>query len=202
MKFNNISGVILAGGSNSRFDGKVKANLLINGRTIISIEAGILRNIFSEIIIVTNTPGEFNEFSGYKIVSDFFKLAGPLGGIHAAMKASSCDAVFVFAADMPFLNEKIIIRQAEYFQKNRCEVLVPSVNQKIEPLHAIYSISVSKKIEEYLSAGTGNAVWKFINKTDVRFFEFDDAEETRRAFMNINTPEDILIVEEILRSRG
>ena len=36
--------------------------------------------------------------------------AGPLGGIHAAMKASSNDSIFVFAGDMPFLDKDIIIK--------------------------------------------------------------------------------------------
>jgi molybdopterin-guanine dinucleotide biosynthesis protein A len=50
----NISGVILAGGSNKRFTGMTKANIVIGGKTIISRIMEIIRDIFDEIIIVTN----------------------------------------------------------------------------------------------------------------------------------------------------
>ena len=105
---NRISGVILAGGSSKRFGGTTKANVVINGETIISRIISTISDLFVEIIIVTNKPEEFQEFIQYKIVKDQYLKAGPLGGIHAALKASSEDAIFVFAGDMPFLDKEII----------------------------------------------------------------------------------------------
>jgi len=192
VKFNNISGVILAGGANSRFDGKTKANLVIDGRTIISGITEILDQIFPEIIIVTNTPEEFSEYPEYKIVGDIFKNVGPLGGIHAALKASSCDAVFIVAGDMPFLNNNLIISQSDYFQSNPCDVLIPSLNQNIEPLHAIYNITILNKLEEYLSGDSNYAVRQFFNKVDTRYLEFENTGEAKIAFTNINTPTDFI----------
>ena len=84
---NRISGVILAGGSNKRFGGITKANVVIDGETIISRIISTISNLFDEIIIVTNKPKEFQEFIQYKIVEDQYLKAGPLGGIHAALKA-------------------------------------------------------------------------------------------------------------------
>jgi len=192
VKFNSISGVILAGGANTRFDGRTKANLVLDGRTIISGITEILDQIFPEIIIVTNSPEEFVEYSGHKITGDFFKKVGPLGGIHAAMKSSSFDAVFIFAGDMPSLNKSLIIRQADYFLNNNCDALIPSVNKKIEPLHAIYSVSVLKKLEDYLSGNSGYAVREFLTRIETRYLEFGDSEETKIAFTNINTPSDFI----------
>jgi len=190
VKFNNISGAILAGGLNSRFDGKTKANLLVEGRTIISGITDNLYQVFPEIIIVTNSPEEFSEYSGCKITCDYFKKVGPLGGIHAAMKASSSEAVFIVAGDMPSLNKSLIIRQTNYFLNNSCDALIPAVNQNIEPLHAIYSVSVLKKLEEYLSDDSGRAVREFLTRIDTRYMELGDSEETKIAFTNINTPSD------------
>jgi molybdopterin-guanine dinucleotide biosynthesis protein A len=192
VKFNNISGVILAGGTNSRFDGKTKANLIIEGRTIISGITEILSLIFSEIIIVTNTPDEFSEHTRYKIVSDRFKNAGPLGGIHAALMASSCNAVFVVAGDMPLLNKQLIISQTEDFIRNTCDALIPAINHNIEPLHAIYSITILNRLEEYLSGNSNSAVREFFNKIDTKYLELKDSEDTKNAFTNINTPSDFI----------
>jgi len=192
VKFNNISGVILAGGSNTRFDGRTKANLVLEGKTIISGITDILNQIFPEVIIVTNSPEEFSEHSGHKIIGDYFKKVGPLGGIHAAMKSSSFNAVFVFAGDMPSLNKSLIIRQADYFLNNNCDALIPSLNQNIEPLHAIYSVSVLRKLEDYLSGDSGYAVREFLTGIDTRYLELGDSEETKIAFTNINTPSDFI----------
>lgn len=192
MKFNKISGVILAGGINSRFDGKTKANLKIEGRTIISGITEILSLIFSEIIIVTNTPGEFSEYTGYKIVSDHFKNVGPLGGIHAALKATSGNAVFVVAGDMPLLNKQLIISQTDDFIRNTCDALIPSISNNIEPLHAIYNIAILNKLEEYLAGNSNFAVREFFNKIEIRYLDLKDSEATKNAFTNINTPSDFI----------
>ena len=199
--FSNISGVILAGGTNTRFDGRIKANLIIDGRTIISRITDILNQVFSEIIIVTNTPEEFGEYSRYKIVSDQFRMVGPLGGIHAAMIASTGEALFVVAGDMPLIEKSMIIRQIEYFQNNKCDVLIPAVNQNIEPLHAIYNISILKRLEGYLTGDYGYAVREFFKSMDVNYMQLEDSEKIKNAFTNINFPSDISLVEKILRIR-
>ena len=109
-KAKNISGVILAGGENKRFDGIIKSNIIIRGSSIISRIIDTISDIFEEIIIVTNTPEKFHPFNNCKIVADQFLKAGPLGGIHSAIKASSKESVFIFAGDMPFLDKKIIYK--------------------------------------------------------------------------------------------
>jgi molybdopterin-guanine dinucleotide biosynthesis protein A len=87
-----ISGVILAGGNSKRFNGIVKAKIIIEGKTIISRIIETIENIFDEIIVVTNTPKEFQEYTGCKIIGDQFLNKGPLGGIHAALKKSKKEA--------------------------------------------------------------------------------------------------------------
>ena len=51
-----ITGVILAGGANSRFEGKTKATMLIAGKPIVAGILDTMEGIFDEIILVTNTP--------------------------------------------------------------------------------------------------------------------------------------------------
>jgi molybdopterin-guanine dinucleotide biosynthesis protein A len=160
----NISGVILAGGANIRFNGIIKANIVINGKTIISRIIETIKDIFDEIIIVTNTPEEFIEYPDIKLTGDQILKAGPLGGIHAALKASSKEALFVFAGDMPLLKKEFIVRQIDFFNSNKCDILVPRIDQYIEPLHAIYNISLCKTLENYLKSENDFAVRKFLKE--------------------------------------
>src|SRR5450759_2128051 len=123
----NISGVILAGGANKRFNGITKAKIVIDGKTIISRIIDTIGDIFDEIIIVTNTPEEFKEYTNFKLVSDKFLKIGPLGGIHAALKASSKEAMFVFAGDMPLIDKRVITRQIDFFNSHKCDILIPRI---------------------------------------------------------------------------
>jgi molybdopterin-guanine dinucleotide biosynthesis protein A len=188
---NRISGVILAGGSNKRFGGKTKANVVIDGETIISRIISTIRDLFVEIIIVTNKPEEFQEFIQYKIVEDQYLKAGPLGGIHAALKASSEDVIFVFAGDMPFLNKEIISDQINEFSKRQHDVLIPEVDQFIEPLHAIYRKSTLNHLERFLSKGKSRAVRDFLSEINVGYLQMTKNEKTEIAFVNINSPSDL-----------
>ena len=185
---NNISGVILAGGSNKRFKGITKANIVINGKSIISRIIDTINDIFDEIIIVTNTPEEFQEFAQYKIVEDQHKGRGPLGGIHAALRASENESVFVFAGDMPYLDKGLINSQITYYSKIKCDALVPQVNQYIEPLHGIYNKAVLMVLEDYLSENHDYAVYRFIQRLNVMYLKIEESEEIKRAFTNINNP--------------
>ena len=67
-----MTGIILAGGNNSRM-GTPKAFLTINGTRLIDIILKVYCDIFSEIIIVTNEPLVYMEFSDAIIVADIYK---------------------------------------------------------------------------------------------------------------------------------
>jgi molybdopterin-guanine dinucleotide biosynthesis protein A len=188
---NRISGVILAGGSNRRFGGINKANVIIDGETIISRIISTISDLFDEIIIVTNKPEEFQEHLKYKIVEDQYLKAGPLGGIHAALKASSRDAIFVFAGDMPFLDKEIIIDQINEYNNRENDVFIPEVDQFIEPLHAIYRKSVLNHLERFLSEGKSRAVRDFLSEVNVGYLLMPVTERTIIAFANINSPSDL-----------
>jgi len=186
-----ISGVILVGGSNKRFGGKTKANVVINGETIISRIISTIGDFFDEIIIVTNKPEEFQEYIQYKIVKDEYLKAGPLGGIHAALKASSGDAIFVFAGDMPFPDKDIISDQINEFYRGEHDVIIPRVAQFIEPLHAIYRKSVLNHLERFLSEGKSRAIRDFLSEVNVGYLQMTNNEKTEIAFANINSPSDL-----------
>lgn len=187
----NISGVILAGGANKRFNGEIKSKMIVGGAPVMSRIVSTLEDIFGEIIIVTNTPSAFGNYSNHKIVGDSYKNRGPLGGIHAALNASSNSAVFVFAGDMPFISKEHILRQIEYFQSTECEALIPRMGFFDEPLHAIYSKSIFIKLDFYLQRMKSYKISDFLDKINVSYLELEETPENTRAFTNINTPGDL-----------
>ena len=146
-----MTGVILAGGKNSRI-GLNKAFLEIGGKKIIDRTIEIYKKIFDEILIITNTPEDYqyltesviltlNEVKGknlkLKIYTDLIPHRGSLGGIYTGLHYSKSDYAFFAACDMPFLNERVIrhiIKVARDY-----DIIVPYFKHRLHPLHAVYS---------------------------------------------------------------
>lgn len=142
-----MTGVILAGGKNSRI-GLNKAFLEIGGKRIIERIVEIYKKIFDEILIITNTPEDYQYLTEsvilseaknlkLKIYTDLIPNRGSLGGIYTGLHYSKSDYVFFSACDMPFLNEKVIrhiIKGARDY-----DIIVPYFKHRLHPLHAVYS---------------------------------------------------------------
>ncbi|HAB53627.1 MAG: hypothetical protein A2315_08270 [Ignavibacteria bacterium RIFOXYB2_FULL_35_12] len=76
-----ITGIILAGGKSSRI-GQNKALLDLSGKKIIEIIYERISQSCNEIMIISNTPEDY-QFMGLKIYKDIFPGLGPLAGIHS-----------------------------------------------------------------------------------------------------------------------
>lgn len=185
-----ISGVILAGGAGRRFGGITKSNITVDGEKIISRIIRTIDDLFSELIIITNTPSVFPDLTRIKIAGDHYLKAGPLGGIHSGLKSSQQDAIFVFAGDMPFLDKGIIAEQIRQFRLNDYDILIPRIGRLIEPLHSIFRVSVLSRLEMFLSEGN-RSVREFISEMNAGYIDLQDSDENKRAFTNINSLPDI-----------
>ncbi len=191
----HVSAAILAGGANKRFNGKIKANIQISGVRIIARTVKILHEIFDDIIIVTNTPDEFKGYQHFTLVPDEIKNVGPLGGIQAALKAAKNDVVFVFACDMPCISSKLVREHIDFYNRRRCDAAIPRIKDFKEPLHAIYHKRIEKKLTSFLSSSNKYSIENFIKDLNVRYHNLDDVDENRKAFININTPQDLSCME-------
>lgn len=194
----NISGVILAGGASKRFDGIIKAKIVIDGMTIISRIIETIDDIFDEIIIVTNTTDEFKEYNNHKIVGDHFLNRGPLAGIHSALKQSDKEAIFVLAGDMPLLDKEVILNQIAFYNSNYYDIVIPQIDQYIEPLHGIYKKTLVRILEAYLEGENDYAIREFLKMSDVGYLQLEGSEKIKNTFTNINSPVDVSFVKKIL----
>ncbi len=132
----NMTGILLAGGKNSRM-GVNKAFLEIDQERLIDKTLDIYQRLFSEIIIVTNDPLPHLEFFNAALVTDIYKGKGPLGGIYTGLFYAKNNYTFACSCDMPFLNEMFIAYMIG--QSGKHDVIVPELPEGYQPLHAIYS---------------------------------------------------------------
>lgn len=189
MDESQISALILAGGQAKRAGGILKTEIIVDGETIFSRMISVLKPIFDRIIISTNTDLSFDPYNSYPQFADRIRSKGPLGGIHSALYSSpTSSAVFVFAGDMPFPDNELIIMMLEHFRNDPHEALIPKVNDLYEPLHGIYSVSLLHGIEQYLETEQNPSVISFLHSVDTDFLVLEDSEKVRKAFTNINSP--------------
>ena len=196
-----VSGIILAGGQSSRM-GQDKTLMSIETQTLIERTVKELRKVSDEIIIASNQFNKYN-LPGTFEVPDIFSGFGPLGGIHAGLKAASYPYSFIVAGDMPLftadLAEYLLTRTDEDY-----DVIAPEVGGSWEPLCAVYSQSCLQAIEKYLEAGI-RQVFQFYK--NVRVLKICEQElvsigKTGDLFYNLNTPEDykVLLAKKKARS--
>lgn len=188
-KIPGIAGVILAGGSSSRF-GANKALALLDGKPLIEHVAETLSSLFSELLLVTNTPDAY-EFLGWPMTGDIITNSGPLGGIHAALHTITAPRAFVVACDMPLIDERLI----RYFCSlpGDWDAVLPRLEKGLEPLFAVYHKKALPVITENLE-NQQRKVSKIFAQLLVR--EVDKKEiltvnGDEESFRNINRPDDL-----------
>jgi FdhD protein len=194
-----VTAVILAGGKSSRMKSN-KALLPFSGELFIERIHRQMTALFSEVILVTNTP-EFYRFLPCRMVSDEFPGLGSLAGIHAGLKHSKTEHIFVVACDMPYLNSELMRQMISKAQES--DVVIPESDGGFEPLHAVYSKNCLPAMEEALKDGKSKIVdcldWSKV--TVLTKDEIAAVDPEFHSFRNINTPEEYFRFREEMQEK-
>ncbi len=141
-----MMGVVLAGGESSRM-GTDKALLEIDGMTMIEHVTETLRNVFEEVVVVSNVPVKYS-FLNLPVFPDIIRNCGPLGGIHSALTHLNTEAIFVVSCDTPFISEGLI-RHLLTSHTNH-DLCVPKMGKEVQPLCGIYKKTALPTITQRL----------------------------------------------------
>ncbi|MDI9569255.1 MAG: molybdenum cofactor guanylyltransferase [Pseudomonadota bacterium] len=185
----HMTGVILSGGKNTRM-GANKAFLEMDGERLIDRAVRIYREIFDEIILVTNEPLLYLDWD-VAIVTDLEKGKGPLMGIYTGLFWASSAAAFFAACDMPFLDAPFI-RYLRDLSRDDVDIVVPETAEGLQPLHAVYSRRCLPAIKARLDRGRLK-VTEFYRGMKVRTVPAETVrrfDPCGRMFLNVNTREE------------
>ncbi len=190
MKF-DCTGVILAGGKNSRLPGIKKTFRKIGDLTILESIHDVFSNLFKEVIIVVNDPKDFAGCD-MTVVTDIIPSKCALAGLHAGLFYASYPYAYLTACDTPFIKQSVIEHIVEQIEPG-FEVIIPRTDDGVEPLSAVYSKGciplIEKKLEENIFM-----IKKFFRKKKVKEIPVDQLkalDPDMRFIFNINTPEDV-----------
>lgn len=184
-----MTGVILAGGKNIRM-GTNKAFIEINGVRIIDRTVSLFKEIFDNVVLVTNAPLDYLDVK-VKLVTDLIPHKGSLGGIFTGLFFSTSPKAFFVGCDMPFLDKRVI----EYFMSlvQSGDIVAQRTKKFWQPLHAIYPRTLLKPIERLLNQGELKILnaYKGMKVREVTEKELKPFDADLHTLSNINTPEDL-----------
>jgi molybdopterin-guanine dinucleotide biosynthesis protein A len=187
-----MTGIILAGGENRRM-GTNKAFLQLGNERLIDRIVLIFKELFQEVMIVTNTPLDYIDHD-CAIITDIMKGKGALGGIYTGLFYASHDHAFVAACDMPFLNKPFI----EYMI-SRCtpfDIVVPKSPEGLEPLHAVYSRNCLPAIKRFIEQDQMSISNLYKGSKTLMITEdvFKPFDPEGKMFFNVNTQQDFDLI--------
>ncbi len=187
---------ILAGGKSQRM-GQNKAMMPFQGEALVRRVLDRLAGLAAEVIAVAPGSQEYLSLN-IRVVSDLLPGRGSLGGLYTALFAASHPAVAAVACDMPFANADLLAHQRDILFSDNVDVVVPSSEKGLEPLHAIYRRETCLPVvREALEAGEQRMI-SWFPRVRVRILT---PEETKPfdprclMFLNVNTPDELTQAE-------
>jgi molybdopterin-guanine dinucleotide biosynthesis protein A len=189
------TGVILAGGGATRFNGEPKGLERVDGRRIIDRVAGALRLVTDDLLLIANAADAATWLPGVRTERDVRTGFGALGGLHAALAHAGQDIVLV-AWDMPFVSGALLGEMRRVGESEGFDAVLPESDgsrRGVEPLCAWYSHRCLPAVEATLDAGDLRVIG-FHDRVRVQRLPLErvsDFGDPARLFANVNTRDDL-----------
>lgn len=189
-----LNGLVLAGGKSSRM-GTAKDKLNWHGKEQRYFAADLLAAFCNEVFISCRQDQLENFDSHYNALPDTFLNMGPFGGILSALRAQRDKAWLVVACDLPLLDKKSLEFLIQSRDPEKAATTYESPFDGLpEPLITIWEPKSYPLLLNFL--GTGNTCpRKVLINSDPLILKPENPD----ALMNVNTPEEAVKANEILK---
>jgi len=184
-----LTGAILAGGKSLRY-GRNKALEVIRGKSLIEHAVASLCRLCDPVLMVANDLTLYLHLRAV-LVQDAIPEQGPLGGIYTALLFSPHPWILAKATDMPLLVEDLATMMLTLREGH--DVVLPILNDRYEPLLALYSRRCLAPVAAALEKGERKIV-SFFPKVRVKVLPEADwrtVDPEGLSFSNINTPQNL-----------
>jgi molybdenum cofactor guanylyltransferase len=185
---------ILAGGQATRFGGRDKSALLVDGRAILDRQIAALAPLTDDLMVVGDRAVAPHA-SRPRAIPDAVPGCGPLGGLHAALTAARHDVLLLIACDMPYVSAPF----AEYLLSlaGDADIVVPQSERGYHPLCAVYTRACREPAGAQL-ADDRLKMRELMDRMRTRVVPVDDIRrfgDPLRLLANVNTPADYADLE-------
>ena len=180
-----VSGVILAGGASRRM-GKNKAELQLMGKSLLQHQVDKLRALGLQDIMLSGA--DCPALPGVRVIPDEYIGKGPLGGLHACLRAALNSACLVVSVDVPLIPTAAL---SHLCRAHNGGVTVLRHDGQEEPLLGVYDRRAADSISALIESGK-YAVHGLKDTVGWSYFDYLGPEEF---LTNCNTPEEFAAAE-------
>lgn len=174
----DASFILLAGGASSRM-GSNKAFLPFLGTTLMELQLEKARMLKIDDVIIS---GSFGEIPGARVVPDILPNRGPLGGLHACLKAAKHKKCIVLSVDVPLFPACALRGLLDMHTE---EITLAEHDGKWEPLIGVYDAHLHRRILPMIEQ-SGAPVRNLIRESRSRLVT---SHLPNLCFGNCNTPD-------------
>ena len=196
----SVTAIVLVGGRSTRL-GRSKAREMIDGRSIIQRVLDATQPLADEVLLVAARGQDTSWLPrGGRIrhIVDAYADSGPLVGIYSGLAAAHSDRCVAVACDMPLLKTELLQSLVELL--SGCDAVVPRLEGRAQPLHAVYARSCAGVMHKALEQGS-RSLHDVLRDLNVRWVEDHEMPEARALALscfNVNTPGDLRCAVELL----
>lgn len=191
MLHENITVQVMLGGLSTRM-GRDKAQVMLGGKTL--LERAVDRwQSYGEALQLSVGAAERAALAprGLAAVADVYPERGPLGGLHAGLRACATDLMLLVAVDCPFLS----YAQADALLSaiGDGDACVYTIEGRPQPLFGLYRRRCATPAETLMLDGE-NRMSRLLEWVHTVYVPAPDPEP----FRNLNTPEELAEAERLL----
>lgn len=202
----DMEGLILAGGKSTRMGGRHKGSLTYRRETFVQILIRELRGLAQQIWLSYGRDRR-EEYEGCTVLRDIYEECGPIGGIHAGLRACRQEWMMVAACDMPLLKIELfryLQKELEYAESRRrylqdpngssqagsfYDGVVPVAAGRIHPLAAIYRKGAEGILEKQILNGNYRLM-DALEHMNILYVDVSECQTFPEMLRNINTTEE------------
>ena len=188
----NFTGLVLAGGEARRMGGKDKGLIRLAGRPMVQFVLVSLSRQVGHVIISANRHRQDYTRFGYPVIADDSQgFCGPLAGMASGLKAAQTPFLVTVPCDSPFVPDDLVQRLYAGLLQADAEISVAHDGDRMHPVFALMKTTLRDSIVAFLENGD-RKIDKWFMQHKLAITNFSDKPET---FMNINTPDDLALIE-------
>ena len=195
-KHTTLAGVILAGGLARRMDNADKGLVILNSKPLVSYVISALNNVVDELYISANRNIDTYKNFGYPVIKDHTQdFSGPLAGILSAMNRTQADVLLVAPCDSPLIKAEHLQKMLDTLTNKNLDITVAFDGERVHPVFLVLKTSLKISLATYLENGER----KVENWLKQHHWATTDLSDNAEIFTNINTYEELALLEEKLK---
>lgn len=189
--YDDVTGVILAGGQGKRMGMADKGLQLLDGKPLVEHVIRRLRPQVSTLVINANRNQEAYAAFGYPVCHDDpLDWSGPLAGFLTGLRHCRTLYLVTVPCDAPFLSNLLVEKLHHALNEKQADlaVAVSKTDEycRMQPVFCLMKASLAPHLENYLENG-GRKIDEWYASLNVAKAYFDD----QQAFENVNTLDEL-----------